>query len=163
VDKRTGKVKGPLHEELVAHLVRCMEREGLTIEAADAPGYRKPGHVKPGLRRSRFRPDVVARDGRRTIFGVAKSEAEASQAYVPDQLETFAGKCRILVICIPQDAADQTVDTLFRNADMLHSQKLRLLRHLDSKWQEVPRTPQATRRPNSDHVSVRVMVERHLM
>ena len=151
------------HEELVAHMVRCMEQEGLTIEAADAPGYPKPGHVKAGLRRSRFRPDVVARDGRRTIFGVAKSEAEASKAYVRDQLETFATKCRMLVICIPQEAADQAVDALFANTDMLGRGKMRLLRHLDSKWREVPRTPQETRLPTFDHASVRVMVERHLM
>jgi hypothetical protein len=158
VNKGKTKAEGPLHEELVEHLVRSMEQEGFTIEAADAPGYQKPGHVKPGLRRSRFRPDVVARDGRRTIFGVAKSEGEASKPYVRDQLETFAGKCRMLVICIPEEAADQAVDTLFHNADMLHSQRMRLLRHPDTKWQEVPRRPQATRRP--DHVSVRVMNER---
>jgi hypothetical protein len=162
VDERPGKVKGPSREELVAHLVRCMEQEGLTIEAAAAPGYPKPGHVKAGLRRSRLRPDVVARDGRRAIFGVAKTEAEASNAYVRDHLETFASKCRMLVICIPQEAADQAVDALFDDRDMLHSRKMRLLRHLDSKWQEVPRTARATKRPTFDHVSVRIMGERHL-
>src|SRR5881398_2873222 len=129
-------VKGALQEELVGHLVRCMEREGLTIEAAHAPGYRKPGNVKPGLSRSRFRPDVVARDGRRTIFGVAKSEAEASKGYVRDQLETFAGKCRMLVICIPEEAANQAVERLFHNPEMQHWRKMRLLRHPDTNWQE---------------------------
>jgi hypothetical protein len=154
-----SKAKGPSHDELVAHLVRCMEQEGLTIEAADARGYRRPGHVKSGLPRSRFRPDVVARDGRRTIFGVAKTEAEAGRAYVREQLETFSGKCRTLVICIPQEGADQAMDALFLNKDMVGRQKMRLLRYPGTKWQEVSRTPQATRRP-ADHVSV-VIVEHH--
>jgi hypothetical protein len=160
VGKGKGKAKGPSREELVAHLVRCMEQTGLTIEAADVPGYRRPGHVKPGLPRSRFRPDVVARDGRRTIFGMAKSEGEASRAYVRDQLETFTRKCRMLVICIPQEGADQAVDALFLNSDMVRRNKVRLLRHPDTKWQEVLKTPQPTRRP-ADHVSVRVIVEHH--
>jgi hypothetical protein len=157
--KEKSKGKGPSHDELVAHLVRCMEQEGLTIEAAHAPGYKRPGHVKSGLPRSRFRPDVVARDGRRTIFGVAKSEAEVSRAHVREQLETFSGKCRMLVICIPQEGADQAVDALFLNKDILGRQKMRLLRYPDTKWQEVSKTPQATRRP-ADHVSV-VIVEHH--
>lgn len=145
IDKKRGKAEGPSRAELVEHLVRCMEQQGLTIEAADAPGYRKPGHIKQGLRRSRLRPDVVARDGRRTIFGVAKSEAEASEAHVPDQLETFAGKCRMLVICIPKQAANQAVDTVFHNVDMQLSRKMRLLRHPDANWREVPRRSQATK------------------
>jgi hypothetical protein len=144
LDKGQSKVKGPLHEELVWHLVLCMKQEGLTIEAADVPGYRRPGVVKPGLLKSRFRPDVVARDGRRTIFGVAKSAPEASRADVRDQLETFASKCRMLVICIPQEAANQVVSALFHNADMPHWRKMRLLRHPDPKWQEVPRRPRGS-------------------
>ena len=160
VGKGKSKTKGPSREELVAHLVRCMEQAGLTIEAADVPGYRRPGHVKPGLPRSRFRPDVVARDGRRTIFGMAMTEGEASRAYVRDQLETFTRKCRMLVICIPQECADQAVDALFLNSDMVRRNKVRLLRHPDTKWQEVLKTPQPTRRP-ADHVSVRVIVEHH--
>jgi hypothetical protein len=161
VDKGNRKAKGPLHEELVEHLMHSMEQEGLTIEAADAPGHRRPGHVKAGLRRSRFRPDVVALDGRRTIFGVAMTEAEASNAYVRNQLETFAGKCRMLVICIPQEAADQAVDALFHDADMLRRRKMRLLRYPDTKWQELPRTPQGTTRPSFDHASVILMAEHH--
>ena len=159
--KARNKAEGPLHGELVEHLVRSMEREGLKIEAADAPGYRKPGYLKSGLRRSRLRPDVVARDGRRTIFGVATSEAEASKADVRDQLETFAGKCRMLVICIPEEGANQAVDTLFRKADMLNWRKMRLLRHPATTWQEAPRRPQASRRPAFDYASVRVVVDGH--
>jgi len=160
VGKGKSKATGPSREELVAHLVRCMEQAGLTIEAADVPGYRRPGQVKPGLPRSRFRPDVVARDGRRTIFGVARSEGEASRAYVRNQLETFTGKCRMLVICIPHEGADQALDPLFLNSDMLRSKKVRLLRHPDTEWQEVLKTPQPTRRP-ADHVIVRIIVEHH--
>jgi hypothetical protein len=132
-----------------------MEREGLTIEAADAPGHRK---VKAGLRRARFRPDVVARDGRRAVFGVAKSATEASKANVQDQLETLAGNCRMLVICIPQEAANQAMDTLFQNADLPHWRKMRLLRYPEARWQELPRR-QATRQPTA---GVRVVVERDL-
>jgi hypothetical protein len=161
MDKGNNKTKGPSHQELVEHLMRSMEQEGLTIEAADVPGHRRPGHVKTGLRRSRFRPDVVALDGRRTIFGVDKTEAEMSSGYVRHQLETFAGKCRMLVICMPQEAADQAVEGLFQNATMLRSQKMRLLRHPDSKWQEVPRTRQAKTRRTLDHASVIVIVEHH--
>ena len=161
MDKGNGKAKGPSHQELVEHLIRSMEQEGLTIEAADAPGHRRPGHVKAGLRRSRFRPDVVARDGRRTIFGVAKSEAEASHRYVRDQLETFAGKCRMLVVCIPRESAHPAVDALFDDADMLRWRKVRLLRHPDTRWQAVHRTRQAALRPTSDHASVIVVVEGH--
>jgi hypothetical protein len=146
-----------LHKELVEHLVRSMEHEGLTIDAADAPGYRKPGNVKSGRRRARFRPDVVARDGRRTIFGVVKSEAEARDGQLRDQLETFAGKCRMVVICIPEEAARQTVDALFQNADMPHWRKMRLLRHPDTKWQEAPRP--AKGRPPSTMPDVKVVIE----
>ena len=154
-----SNVKGPSHEELVAHLVRSMEQRGLEIVAADAPGYRKPRHVKAGLRRLRFRPDVVARDGRRTIFGVAKSEAEASQGDLRDQLETFAGKCRMVVICVPERAADQAKATLFLNADMLHWRKMRLLRHPGTEWQEVRRSRTAAGQPIFND-AVRVVIER---
>ena len=155
--KGKSKAQGPSHGELVAHLLRSMEQEGLTIEAADAPGHRK---VKAGLRRSRSRPDVVARDGRRAIFGVAKSAADASKADAQDQLEALAGKCRMLVICIPKEAADQAVDTLFQNADMPLRRKMRLLRYPEARWQELPRRQQATRPPAP---GVRVVVERDSM
>jgi hypothetical protein len=155
--KGKSKAQGPSHEELVQHLLRSMEQQGLTIEAADAPGFRK---VKAGLRRARLRPDVVARDGRRAIFGVAKSAAEASKADLQDQLETLAGNCRMLVICIPQEAANQAVDTLFQNADMPNWRKMRLLRYPEARWQELPRRQQATRPPTA---GVRVVVERDSM
>jgi hypothetical protein len=155
--KGKSKAQGPSHEELVQHLVRSMEREGLTIEAADAPGHRK---VKAGLRRARLRPDVIARDGRRAIFGVAKTEAEASKAEVQDELESLAGKCRMLVICIPEEAANQAVDTLFQKADTPNWRKMRLLRHPEARWQELPRRQQATSQPAP---GVRVVVERDLM
>jgi hypothetical protein len=153
MDKKT-------HQELVEHLVRCMELQGFTIEAADAPGYRKPGNVKSGLRRSRVRPDVVARDGRRTIFGVAKGGAEASDAQVGDQLETFAGRCRMLVICIPKQAANQAGDTRFHSVDVQLSRKMRLLRHPDISWQEMPRRAQASRPATFDPV-VRIVADHH--
>jgi hypothetical protein len=158
--KGKGRAQGPLHDKLVEHLLRTMEQEGLTIEAANAPGHRKPGHVKGGPRRTRVRPDVVARDGRRAIFGIANSDTEASLADVHDQLETLAGKCRMLVICIPEQTADHAVDALFQSADMSLRQKMRLLRHPDARWQAVPRRQPATRHPG---FAVRVVVERDSM
>jgi len=154
MDTRTSKVNAASHEELVAHLVRSMQRQGLTIEAANAPGYRKPGHVKSGRGRSRFRPDVVALDGRRTIFGVAKSGAEASSGDVRDQLEAFASKCRTVVICVPEKAADGLV----RSSDTPSWRKLRLLRHPSTQWQDMPRTPRAMTRPAFAPAGVSVVI-----
>jgi hypothetical protein len=150
------------NEELVEHLVRCMEQEGLTIEAANAPGYRRPRPVKSGLWRARFCPDVVARDGRRVIFGVVQSEVAASSESFRNQLETFASKCRMLVICVPGHAADRAVEVLFHNADMPHWRKMRLLRHPNAKWQDVPKRAK-TRRRNFDHPTVTVVEEGHLL
>jgi hypothetical protein len=128
-----------------------MEQQGLTIEAADAPGHRKPAPVKSGLRRSRVRPDVVARDGRRTIFGVVHGG---------DQLEVLAGKCRTLVICVPQAVADQAASTLLHGVDMQLSRKMRLLKHPDTSWQEMPKRLQASRPAAFDPV-VRILGDSH--
>jgi hypothetical protein len=138
-------------QELVEHLVLCMEQQGLTIEAADAPGHRKPPHVKSGLRRSRVRPDVVARDGRRTIFGIVHGG---------DQLEVLAGKCRTLVICVPKAVADEAASTLLHNVDTQLSRKMRLLKHPDTSWQEMPRRAHAARLPAFDPV-VRIVADSH--
>ena len=130
-----------LHEELVQHLVRCMEQQGLTIEAADAPGYRKPRPFKRfGLGSSRLRPDVVARDGRRTIFGAAKCASEIGEARVSVELDKLAGKSRLLVVCIPEAGADETIETLFHRTPMPHRQKIRLLRYPKTRWEEIPKS-----------------------
>jgi hypothetical protein len=129
---------GPSHEELVLHLVACMEREGLTVEAADAPGYGKPPQLKRGLRPGRGRPAVVARDGRRTILGEVKTAQEMGEGHVPEQLETFASKCRLLVVCVPEGVADEAV-SLLNGADMPHRPKMRLLRYPRAKWDEFPK------------------------
>jgi hypothetical protein len=157
VYKAKRRTEGPPHQELVEHLVRSMEQVGLTIESADAPGYRKPGRVGSGLLRSGCRPDVIARHGRRTIFGVASHDADASKADVRDQLDTLAAKCRMLVICMPLEAADRAGDALFHNPDLLHWRKIRLLRHPDTTWQEAPRRLPSTKRPAFDHAVVRVV------
>jgi hypothetical protein len=81
----------------------------------------------------------VARDGRRTVFGEAKSASEISEAYVPEQLETLARKCRLLVICIPEKAAGEAIDTLFYNAQMSQWPKMRLLRYPGTMWEEPPK------------------------
>ena len=136
---RQNNPSGPSHEELVLHLVRCMEREGLTIEGADAPGYSKPRQVKRfGMRPGRARPDVVARDGRRTILGEAKTALEIGDGQVPDQLDAFASKCRLLVVCVPEGAVEEAV-ALLNRADMPHRPKMRLLRYPQAKWDEFPK------------------------
>ena len=130
----------PGRKDLVRHLVLCMEQEGFTIEAAGVPGYPKPPQVKRfGLRPGRFRPDVVARDGRRTVFGIAKAGEEIGEAYVPEQLESFAQISRLLVICLPEAAADGAIETLFLKEHLPHWRKMRLLRYPAEKWQEVPK------------------------
>ena len=130
---------------LVEHLVRCMEGAGLEIEAALAPGYRKPSHIKAGFLRSKVRPDVVARDGRRAIFGIAVSNAEES---VPEHLEVLAGKCRTVVICVSAEAAESVVADLLQDAAKPHWHKMRLLRHPHTQWQEMPRA-----RPTTGHAT----------
>jgi hypothetical protein len=136
--------------ELVEHLVRCMEAAGLEIEAAGAPGYRKPGHIKGGFLRSKLRPDVVARDGRRAIFGVAVSSPEEC---VREQLEVLAGKCRTVVICVSAEAAGPAVDDLLQDAGKPHWRKMRLLRHPQTQWQEMPR-----RRPTGATINPAITV-----
>ena len=140
-------------QELIEHLMRAMEGAGLEIEAALAPGYRKPAHVKAGFLRSKPRPDVVARDGRRAIFGVAVSNAEDCSR---EQLEILAGNCRTVVICVSAEAAGPAVDDLLQDAAKPHWKKMRLLRHPQTQWQEMPR-----RRPTGATINpvIRVVVE----
>jgi hypothetical protein len=155
--KANKKADGPSHEELVLNLVRAMKQEGLTIEAADAPGFPKPPQMKRfGLRASRSRPDVIGRDGRRTIFGEAKLGSEIGESYVPDQLESFASKCRLLVVCIPKEAADEAIDTLFDKAHIPHSARIRLLTYPETKWRDLPRRPAKKGRAQLDFPKVEI-------
>jgi len=141
IDERTSDGNRPLREELVQHLVRCMEEQGLTVEAADAPGYRRPRLVKHfGLRSSRLRPDVIAKDGRRSVFGAVKCGSEIGQAHLAGHLEGLASKCRLLVVCIPEAAADEAMDTLFHQAPMPQRQKIRLLRYPKTRWEDIPKS-----------------------
>jgi hypothetical protein len=130
----------------VQHLVRGMVEQGLEIEAADAPGHPKPKPVKRSLRPERSRPDVVARDGRRTVFGEALSASDIGQSHMPEKLATLAQKCRTLVVCVPEAAAQQAIDTLFNRDQMPHRPKMRLLRHPHTKWEEPPKAAGPTRR-----------------
>src|SRR5919109_725458 len=125
---------GSSHEELVRHLVYSMEEQGLEIEAADLYGRPKPKQVKFGLRPGRSRPDVVAKDGRRTVFGVALTPTEITASHTPAKLETLAQRCRTLVVCVAEEAAQQALDALFNGANIPHRPKLRLLRHPLGKW-----------------------------
>ena len=118
-----------------------MELQGLKIEAAAAPGYRKPAPVKGGLLQSKLRPDVMAREGCRAVFGVAMTMVEASKKDMRDELEIIASKCRKVVICVSEDAADQAVACLLQDADKQHLRKVHLLRPPQNTWQEMPKPP----------------------
>ena len=131
---------GPSHEELIRHMVRSMEGQGMEIEAADLSGHAKPKPVKRGLRPARSRPDVVAKDGRRTVFGLALVPADIADPHTPEKLETLAQKCRFLVICVAEEAAQQALDLLFNGEQIPHRPKLRLLKHPLAKWEDPPRT-----------------------
>ncbi len=136
----------PTHDELVQHLMRCMQQEGITVEAADAPGHSRPRPVKLlGLRPGRLRPDVVGRDGRRMTLGKAISATEIADSSLPGRLETFARHCRMLVVCVPGSAADEAIATLFHGQQLPHRAKLRLLVHPRMKWEDVPKPPARAR------------------
>jgi hypothetical protein len=148
---------GPSHGELIRHMVRSMEEQGLEIEAADVSGRAKPKPVKRGMRPARSRPDVVAKDGRRTVFGVALVPVDIVDRHTPEKLETLAQKCRFLVICVAEEAAQQVVDVLFNGEQIPHRPKMRLLKHPLAKWEDPPKTvaPKARYGPEFAHVVVR--------
>jgi hypothetical protein len=124
-------------DDLIQHLIGSMEKAGLEVEAADASGYAKPRQTKAlGLRRRRARPDVIAKDGRRTVFGAALADGDAG---VSDHLETLARHCRVLVICISDGDADQAIQTLFFDQHLPHWHKMRILRYPAEGWQELPK------------------------
>jgi hypothetical protein len=134
-----------------------MEEQGVEIETADAPGHRKPKPVKRGLRPDRLRPDVVARDGRRTVFAKALESSDIASSYVPEMLATLAQKCRLLIICVPEDAALHAIDALFNTGNLPNRPKMRLLRHPRTKWEDPPKTvaPQTRYGPDFAPVVVR--------
>jgi hypothetical protein len=134
-----------------------MEEQGLEIEAADLSGREKPKPVKRGLRPARSRPDVVASDGRRTVFGVALVPSDIADQHMPEKLATLAQRCRTLVICVAEEAAQQTLDTLFNQGRLQHRPKMRLLRHPLAKWEDPPKTvaPQTRYGPDFAPVVVR--------
>jgi hypothetical protein len=147
----------PSREELVRHLLRAMEEQGLEIEAADLYGRAKPKPVRLGLRPGRSRPDVMARDGRRTAFGLALLQSDIGAAHMPEKLATLAQKCRLLVICVSEDDAQHALDTLFNRERLAHRRKMRLLRHPRLKWEDPPKTtaPKTRYGPDFAHVVVR--------
>jgi hypothetical protein len=151
-----NSTQGPSHEDLVRQLVRSMEEQGLEIEAAELYGRAKPKPVKVGLRPGRSRPDVVARDGRRTVFGLALLPSDISAAHMPEKVATLAQKCRLLVIVVSEDAVQQALDTLFNRERLAHRPKMRLLRHPALKWEDPPKTTAPQRYgPDFAHVVVR--------
>jgi hypothetical protein len=120
------------------HLMGCMEQQGITIEAAEASGYPRPRQIKRfGLRSRGLRPDVVGRDGRRTILGAVKCGPQIGAAHLSGQLEAIARECRMLVVCMPEDTADDMIEAVFLGEQMPHWRKLRLLRYPDAKWREL--------------------------
>jgi hypothetical protein len=125
---------------LVEHLLTAMQHEGLTVEAAATPGHADPAAMKVGaLRLGRVRPDVAARDQRRTVFGAVLTRDEVDESRTRGRLEALARGCRILVVCLPVDMADRAIEALFDHGDVPHRGKIRLLRYPDTSWAELPR------------------------
>ncbi len=134
---RAGKETSQHREMLVQHLVRVMEQASLSIQAAATPGHRRPARLKlGGLKRSRLRPDVLARDSRRAVLGLVLDRSQIYEPYVPDELDAFASNCRLLVICVAAPAADEAIDIFIRNPKP-HWGKMRLLTHPGTQWEEV--------------------------
>jgi hypothetical protein len=133
------------HEELVEHMLRAMERQGLEIEAASTGGHAKPKRIRPGLKRTRLRADVVARDGRRTVIGIALDSRLIREGYVPRDLDAYAGACRMLVICIDQACAGQAIHVLF-DKPMPNWRKMRLLRRPGTELEDVSKASNEKRR-----------------
>ncbi len=113
-----------------------MQSEELAIEAAGVPGYPRPRRARLGLRRARLRPDVMAQDGRRAIFGIALNRQQIHEPYVPDELDAYARKCRMLVICVAREVSEKAIDVLFQTPTP-HWRKMRLLRYPGTKLEEV--------------------------
>ena len=156
-----GTPQDSRREILVQHLVRVMEQEGLSIEAATTPGHRRPARLKlGGLKRSRLRPDVLARDGRRAILGLVLDRSQIHEPYLADELVAFASNCRLLVVCVAADAADETIDVFIRHLRR-HWGKMRLLTHPGTQWEEVTkaanqeRLRELARAPSQPSVYVR--------
>jgi hypothetical protein len=125
---------------LVEHLLAAMRDEGLTVEAAATPGHAKPAAMKVGaLRLGRVRPDVAARDRRRTVFGAVLTRDEVDESRMRGRLEALAQGCRMLVVCLPVDVADRAIEALFDDGGVPHRGKIRLLRYPDTTWAELPR------------------------
>jgi len=128
----------PSREELVQHLLRVLENQKFEIEAAGVGGHPRPARIRLGLRRARLRPDVVARDGRRSVVGFALDRQLIREPYVPDELDAYAGTCRLLVICVADESADLAIKVLF-DKPMPNWRKMRLLRLPGEKFEEVPK------------------------
>jgi hypothetical protein len=134
----TGQAHSATRAELGQHLLGVLEQQGLTIEAATAPGYPQPGRMRLGIRRARLRPDVVAHDGRRTVLGIALDKELIRAAYVPAELDAYAGTCRMLVICVTQESANQAIQVLF-DKPVPNWRKMRLLRSPGERFEDVSR------------------------
>ena len=115
-----------------------MEEQGFTIEAAAARSHRRPGRIRLRLRRARLRPDVVARDRRRAILGFALDEELMREPYVPAELDAYAATCRLLVICVAQETANQAIHYLFEKP-VPNWRKMRLLKCPGTELEDVSR------------------------
>ena len=92
--------------------------------------------MRRGLKRARLAPDVVARDGRRSVLGFALDPQQFRQPSVPNELDTYAGTCRMLVICVAEENSNAAIHVLF-DKPMPNWRKMRLLRRPGTKLEEV--------------------------
>jgi len=118
--------EGELHKRLVLHLADTLKGRGDLVQAVAAPGYAHPREVfrwrwSPGRI-----PDVVARDGRRRVFGDAKLHAADVKRSL-SQLTLLATLSRELVICVPEAELQATAEVLDDAWGLRHFGRLRLL------------------------------------
>jgi hypothetical protein len=100
-----------LHKRLVLHLADTLKARDDDVQAVAAPGHPWQWEVfRWRWSEGRF-PDVIARRGRRRIYGDAKLGARDVKRPLP-QLALFAALSRELVICVPEAELRATAGAL---------------------------------------------------
>ncbi len=129
--------EGELHRHLVQHIVVVMRARGLAIVSVDARGSHRPEEVRRWpWQELWFRPDVVARYGRRRIYGDAKRNARDVQACV-GQLVVLAAMSSEMVICVPDAELASTAHVLDDSWGLRSYRRLRLLGDRSLAWWRV--------------------------
>lgn len=114
-----------LHSRLVQHLAEAMRSASFSDVEIHGDGRQPEKVFRHAWSLGGHIPDVVGREGRRTVYGDAKLGASDVRRSFP-QLEVFAKHGRELMICVPQTEIHGTADML---ADewKRHYRRLRLV------------------------------------